>query len=36
VLGILVEAKRKGIVDSIKPLVDALIDTSEFRVSAAL
>ncbi len=35
-LGILVEAKRKNLVVAVKPLMDALISTSEFRVSPAL
>lgn len=35
-LGILVEAKRKHLVIAVKPLMDALITTSEFRVSSAL
>ncbi|APB34751.1 Putative nucleic acid-binding protein, contains PIN domain [Gloeomargarita lithophora Alchichica-D10] len=35
-LGILVEAKRKGLIVAVKPLMDALIATSEFRVSSAL
>ena len=35
-LGILVEAKRKNLIVAVKPLMDALIATSEFRVSSAL
>jgi len=35
-LGILVEAKRKNLIVAVKPLIDALIATSEFRVSSAL
>ncbi len=35
-LGILVEAKRKNLIIAVKPLMDALITTSEFRVSSAL
>lgn len=35
-LGILVEAKRQNLVAAVKPLMDALIATSEFRVSLAL
>ncbi|PSN17245.1 DUF3368 domain-containing protein [filamentous cyanobacterium CCP5] len=35
-LGILVEAKRKELVIAVKPLLDELIATSNFRVSAAL
>lgn len=35
-LGILVEAKRKNLIVAVKPLMDALIATSDFRVSSAL
>lgn len=35
-LGLLVEAKRKNLIVAVKPLMDALIATSEFRVSSAL
>jgi predicted nucleic acid-binding protein len=35
-MGILVEAKRKNLIVAVKPLIDALIATSEFRVSSAL
>jgi uncharacterized protein len=35
-LGILVEAKRRNLVVAVKPLMDALIATSEFRISSAL
>jgi len=35
-LGILVEAKRKNLILAVQPLMDALIATSEFRVSSAL
>ena len=35
-LGILVEAKRKALIVAVKPLMDTLIATSEFRVSSAL
>lgn len=35
-LGILVEAKRKNLIVALKPLMDALIATSEFRVSSTL
>ncbi|MBW4565069.1 MAG: DUF3368 domain-containing protein [Mojavia pulchra JT2-VF2] len=35
-LGMLVEAKRKNLIAAVKPLMDALIATSEFRVSPAL
>ena len=35
-LGILVEAKQQNLIVVVKPLLDALIETSEFRVSTAL
>ena len=35
-LGILVEAKHQNLIIAVKPLLDALIATSEFRVSTAL
>ena len=35
-LGILIEAKGKNLISAVKPLMDALIATSEFRVSSAL
>ncbi|MBD2073154.1 DUF3368 domain-containing protein [Phormidium sp. FACHB-592] len=35
-LGILIEAKRKRLIVAVKPLMDALIATSDFRVSSAL
>ena len=35
-LGILVEAKHQNLIVSVKPFLDALIETSEFRVSTAL
>ncbi len=35
-LGILVEAKQKNLIFAVKPLMDALIATSQFRVSSAL
>lgn len=35
-LGLLVEAKRKNLIVAVKPLMDALIAASEFRVSSAL
>jgi len=35
-LGILVDAKNKELITEVKPLMDALIATSEFRVSASL
>ncbi len=35
-LGILVEAKQKKLIVNVKPLMDSLIATSDFRVSSAL
>ena len=35
-LGILVEAKRRNLIPAVKPLMDAMIATSEFRVSPVL
>jgi uncharacterized protein len=35
-LGILVEAKQKNLVVAVRPLMDSLIDMSNFRVSPAL
>lgn len=35
-LGVLVEAKQKNLIFTVKPLMDALIATSAFRVSSAL
>jgi hypothetical protein len=35
-LGILIEAKGKNLIVAVRPLMDALIATSEFRVSTAL
>lgn len=35
-LGILVEAKQKNLIVAVKPLMDALVTTSDFRVSSAL
>ncbi len=35
-LGLLVEAKQKNLLVAVKPLMDALIATSDFRVSSAL
>jgi predicted nucleic acid-binding protein len=35
-LGILVEAKYQNLIVAVKPLMDTLIVTSEFRVSSAL
>ncbi|MBW4579004.1 MAG: DUF3368 domain-containing protein [Tildeniella nuda ZEHNDER 1965/U140] len=35
-LGILIEAKRKHLIVAVKPLMDSLIATSEFRISPAL
>jgi uncharacterized protein len=35
-LGLLVEAKQKRLITAVQPLMDALITTSDFRVSSAL
>ncbi len=35
-LGILIEAKHQNLIVAVRPLMDALITTSEFRVSPAL
>lgn len=35
-LGILIEAKHQNLIVAVKPLIDALITTSEFRISATL
>ncbi|PZV07496.1 MAG: hypothetical protein DCF22_21910 [Leptolyngbya sp.] len=35
-MGMLVEAKQRSLIPSVKLLMDALIDTSEFRVSQPL
>jgi hypothetical protein len=35
-LGILIEAKHQNLIATVKPLMDALIATSEFRVSPVL
>ncbi|BAI88113.1 DUF3368 domain-containing protein [Arthrospira platensis NCB002] len=35
-LDIWVEAKHNNLITAVKPLMDALITTSEFRVSSAL
>lgn len=35
-LGLLVEAKQKQLIFAVKPLMDALIATSDFRISPAL
>ncbi|BDA67555.1 hypothetical protein RIVM261_069510 [Rivularia sp. IAM M-261] len=35
-LGVLVEAKSQNAIVAVKPLIDAMIATSEFRVSTAL
>jgi len=35
-LGILIEAKKKNLIIAVKPLMNALIATSDFRVSSAL
>lgn len=36
VLGILIEAKHQNLIVAVKPLLDAMIATSEFRVSSDL
>ncbi|NER22203.1 MAG: DUF3368 domain-containing protein [Symploca sp. SIO1B1] len=36
VLGVLLEAKRKGLISAVKPLMDQLINDVEFRVSSQL
>lgn len=35
-LGILTEAKEKNILNSIKPLIDNLIEIARFRISPSL
>ncbi len=35
-LGMLIEAKRKSLIIAVKPLMDALIATAQFRVSSRL
>jgi predicted nucleic acid-binding protein len=35
-LGVLLQAKRKGLVPSVKPLIDQLIKQVDFRVSNQL
>lgn len=35
-LGVLIEAKRRNLIEAVKPLIDDLIATSKFRVSSAL
>jgi hypothetical protein len=35
-LGLLIEAKHQNLIIAVKPLMDALISTSEFRVSPVL
>ena len=35
-LGILVEAKRKNLIGTVKPLMNTLMATSEFRISSTL
>jgi predicted nucleic acid-binding protein len=35
-LGILLVAKRRGLVEAIRPIVDALINEAGFRVSSQL
>jgi uncharacterized protein len=36
VLGLLLEAKRKGLISAVKPVMDQLINEVEFRVSSQL
>ena len=36
VLGIFLLAKRRGLIDAIKPLIDGLIQSIGFRVAASL
>lgn len=36
ILGVLLEAKGKGLIPAVKPLVDRLINEVEFRVSSQL
>ena len=36
VLGLLLEAKRKGLISAVKPVMDRLINEVEFRVSSQL
>jgi len=35
-LGILIEAKHQNLIVAVKPLIDALITTSKFRISPTL
>ena len=35
-LGMLIEAKRKSLIIAVRPLMDALIATAQFRVSSHL
>lgn len=35
-LGVLVQAKRNGLISAVKPLMDRLIETADFRVSGQL
>jgi predicted nucleic acid-binding protein len=35
-IGMVAEAKQRSLIPSVKPLMDALIDTSAFRVSQPL
>lgn len=35
-LGVLIEAKQRSLIPAVKPLMDQLIETSEFRVSQRL
>jgi predicted nucleic acid-binding protein len=36
VLGVLLEAKQKNLIQTVKPLIDELIDRANFRVNAQL
>ncbi|HEX6039737.1 DUF3368 domain-containing protein [Longimicrobium sp.] len=36
VLGILVEAKQRGLISSVKEVVDPIMDTIDFRLSSAV
>lgn len=35
-LGVLVEAKHRALIANVKPLMDSLAETAEFRMSSAL
>ncbi|MBW4455746.1 MAG: DUF3368 domain-containing protein [Nostoc indistinguendum CM1-VF10] len=35
-LGVLLQAKKQGLIPAIKPLIDQLIATADFRVSQKL